>query len=119
MAVPQYSARKGYPDPIGGRSRLWLGDVGGPASYTQWTAPNTGGDVVNARYMGLSSINFIAATGLSESGTYYVEAKLSVAGGASPMTAILVWFLASSPGTQASAATNLSGESIALMAIGG
>jgi len=113
------TAVKGYADPIGGRSRLWIGDHTGPSSYTQWSAPNTGGDVLKSKYLGLSSINFIAATGLSESGTYYVEAKLAAASGASPTSAILVWYVAATPGTQATGATDLSGESVRLMAVGG
>lgn len=113
------TAVKGYPDPIGGRSRLWIGDHTGPSSYTQWSAPSTGGDVLKAQPLGLSSINFVAATGISVSGTYYVEAKLAAGSGSSPTSAILVWYLVSTPGTQATGATDLSGESVRLMAVGG
>lgn len=113
------TAAKGYADPIGGRSRLWIGDHTGPLSYTQWSAPSTGGDVLQSKYLGLSTMNFVVATGISVSGTYYVEAKLAAGSGASPTSAILVWYETASPGTQPSASTNLSTETVRLLCIGG
>lgn len=109
------TAVSGYTD-IFGKHGAWIGDHTGPKSYSTWSAPNTGGDVVAATNFGLRSIDGLFAMGISESGTYYVMAKLSSTQGASVNTAILVWIVAAT-GNQATG--DLSGETVRLLVIGG
>jgi len=118
-------AAKGYTD-VCGKHGVWVGDHTGPVSYTPWTAPNTGGDTFSALTVGLRNLDIVIPVGMSVSGTYYVVAKLMTGSGGtgvpnapSVTKAILVWYLTATPGTQVTAATNLSTESIRLYAIGG
>jgi hypothetical protein len=109
----------GHGGPEGNCGR-WVGDHTGPKSYVQWAAPNTGGDVVTAVSLGLRSLDFLDLMGISASGLYIVTAKLSVTKGGRGNTAILVWYpIATFGTTQVAATTNLSGETVRMMAIGG
>ena len=113
-------ACKGYTD-VFGKHGCWIGDVTGPKSYTQWSAPNTGGQVLlPSNVGGLRNIDMVVPIGISESGTYAVLAKVTSTKGASVASVILVWYpIATIGATQVTRATDLSGEYVRLLAIGG
>ena len=118
IAVP------GYAD-VFGKHGVWVGDHTGPASYAAYTAPTTGGDVIQSINLNLRSIDMIIPLGYSVSGNYAVKTKmLTVTGGGSAQNALLVWYAVTwSSGvevlTEVTAATNLTGETVRLLALGG
>lgn len=112
------TAVKGYTD-IWGKHGAAVYDHTGPASYTQWTAPSTGGDQLTLpASFGLRNIDFVVPVGFTVSGNYYVEAKLTAGGGGNLSKAILIWYTAGT-WNQVAATTNLSAEIIRLLVIGG
>jgi hypothetical protein len=106
-----------FPQSVGSRVYSVIDHVG-PASYTQITpgSPPTGGDVVKASEFGLRFISAVYA-GLSDDGTYNVEASMGIAGGQEVTQATLIWIVAHT-GAEAAGAANLSARSIRLFAIG-
>jgi len=84
-------------------------DHAGPASYT------TGGQTLTASKYGLRSLDYVGG-GLSISGTYEAKGK-AVKRGLST-TYKLVWYVVAT-GAEVTAATNLSAETVRLLAIGG
>jgi hypothetical protein len=116
-------AVNGYTDVIG-KHGLWVGDHTGPAAYAAYTAPATGGDVIQASNLGLRSIDALIPMGYSISGNYAVKSKLTAGKGASAQSAILVWYAVTwSSGvevlTEVTGNANLAGETVRLVAIGG
>lgn len=117
------NAVNGYAD-VFGKHAAWIGDHTGPASYVAYTAPATGGDVIQAATYGLRSIDMVAPIGYSVSGNYAVRAKFATAkSGNAATSAILVWFAVTySTGvevlTEVANATSLSAETIRLMVVG-
>ena len=109
----------------------------GPASYTQVTAtagtiPATGGDVVQAVEAGMKYIDLLIACDETDDAAFAVEAfpltpSLNVIGGPSAKFGLrwisrvtaTVGGQAQTAGNEAVAATNLSGETIRLLAITG
>lgn len=117
------TAVKGYTD-VWGKHGAAIYDHTGPASYSQWTAPNTGGEVVTPQPFGLRNIDIVIPIGFTVSGNYFVEAKMTAGAGGNLTKAILVWFAVTLPSgvltlTQVAASTNLSAETIRLLVIGG
>lgn len=107
----------GYPA-VPGAKRFSIYDLTGPASYTAVTAGATvtGGVTVTARQFGLSKIEFVAVMGAG--GLYdAVVYPVSVAAGLS-MTSFILQFLTANGGAEVAGATNLSGQTIRLMAWG-
>ena len=111
---------KGYTDPIG-KHAMWAGDHTGPASYA------TGGETLKATggpgsYGGLRSIDQVVPAGVSVSGNYCVQVQYTAVGQNTKVT--LIWLysplntLSQTAWTQVANATNLSGETIRLLAIG-
>lgn len=106
----------GFPDPVGGRSKLQIIDHTGPASYV------TGGETFPQQnvYGGPNSIGLAGVLwcsgGFTESGNFYV---VPICGGAGKVrgTITLKWF--SAFGTQVTSTSNLSAEVIRLLVIGG
>jgi len=88
----------GYVD-VFGKHGAWIGDHTGPASYTPWSAPSTGGDVVKAINFGLRNIDFIIPLGKTVSGNYEVKAKISSGGGSHVSQATLIWYSAAASTT--------------------
>lgn len=97
-------ACKGYPDPIGGRSRLWIGDHTGPASYVaggETIAASAGGALQNSTtsiITGLSALNFVGVEELSASGNYQISAVAPTTVGGTKQTTKLKWFYAPTQG---------------------
>lgn len=106
----------GFPDPVGGRSKLQIIDHKGPASYT------TGGETFpqQSTYGGPNSLGLSGVLacvgGVTENGTYLV---VPVFGGSGKVggTIKLKWF--SALGTEVGAGIDLSGSVIRLLVIGG
>ena len=114
------TAVKGYTDVVG-KHGLAIYDVTGPVSYTQWTAPSTGGQqFTQPSAFGLRNFDFVQPIGFTVSGTYFVEAKFTAGSGGNLSKFILVWYpIATFGTTQVTGATNLSAETIRLLVVGG
>lgn len=116
--MPQQNTQiPGFPDPVGGRSKLQIIDHTGPASYL------AGGEVFpqqssfgGPNSIGLSGMLWCSG-GYTESGNYFVVPVFG-GGGKIAGTIKLIWFIAATPGTQPAGA-NLSTEKIRLLVIGG
>jgi hypothetical protein len=93
-------------------------DHKGPASYASVVtgAPPSGGDSLTAAECGMKYIEAVFA-GLSDDGTYNVEASPTVSGGGAATSAVLMWITANT-GAQVGAATNLSARTIRCLVIG-
>jgi hypothetical protein len=111
----------GFPDPVGGRSKLQIVDHAGPASYT------TGGETFPQQsvYGGPNSIGLSGVLwcngGHTESGNYYVVPVFG-GGGKVSGTIKLLWYTnaaAGAGGAQVASTTNLSAEKVRLLVIGG
>ena len=95
---------KGYPDAVGGRSRIWAGDHTGPLSYVtggETIAASAGGALQNSTtsiITGLSSLNFIIAEQFTASGNYEVSSISPTTGGGIKQTTKLKWFYAPAQG---------------------
>lgn len=112
-------AVNGYTD-VWGKHGAAIYDHTGPSSYTQWTAPSTGGDQLTPSAFGLRSIDIALPIGYTVSGNYFVIAKLTAGNGGNLSKAILVWYPKATIGTtQVAGAVDLSGETIRLLLIGG
>lgn len=106
----------GFPDPVGGRSKLQIVDHTGPASYT------TGGETFpqqnvygGPNSIGLSGVLWCSG-GVDESGTYLVV-PVTGGGGKVGGTIKLKWF--SALGTEVTSGADLSTKTIRLHIIGG
>lgn len=108
-------AINGYVDVIG-KHGLWIGEHTGPASYTAWAAPATGGDVIKAPQFGLRSIDFVSPAGVDTSGIYNVRPQCTGTG--SRQSWVLIWYTTAT-GVQVAQGTNLSGITIRLKIYGG
>jgi hypothetical protein len=101
-----------------GNRQIALVDHKGPASYASIVtgSPPTGGDVLTAAECGLKFISAVYA-GISDDGTYNVEATPTVGAQGEVTQVRLIWITANT-GAQVSAATNLSARSIRCLVIG-
>lgn len=104
-------------EPVSGRVKWTFLDHTGPASYV------TGGETFPTQSAfggpnnaGLASVYFIAPT-WSQSGTYFIVPQYAGPGGVRG-TCQLLWFVTAT-GAQVAATTNLSGETVRLMILGG
>jgi hypothetical protein len=108
----------GFPDPVGGRSKLQIVDHTGPALYL------TGGETFPQQsvYGGPNSIGLagmlFCSSGHTESGTYYV---VPVFGGKGAVkgTIKLVWYVTATGAQVANNFTTLNVEVVRLLVIGG
>jgi hypothetical protein len=105
-------------EPVSGRVKWSFIDHTGPASYV-----NPGGDPFPTQSAyggpnnaGLSGVYFVVPT-WSQDGTYYVQAKYAGLGSISSAMK-LHWYVAAT-GAEVANATNLSGETVRLMILGG
>ncbi len=123
----------GYPDSWGAK-RSSVFPHAGPASYTQVTAtagtvPVTGGDTVSGPEAGMKYFDLIVG-GITDDGAFLVEAipvTVSTIVGGPSQTYKLRWISrvtatvggqSQTAGAEATAATDLSGETVRLLAIG-
>lgn len=108
----------GFPDPVGGRSKLQIVDHRGPSSYT------TGGETFPAQSvyggpnsLGLSGLLFAPSGATTEDGLYRL---LFLFGGAGAVkgTVKVKWIVVST-GAEVAATTNLNASYVRLLVIGG
>lgn len=109
----------GYPQPRGSKYKS-IFDHTGPASYTQFTSPSTGGDVINASDIGAGGIERIAL-GTDSLGKISSTVILNLAGYANAVPSVIITYTSlvtatlggqsQTAGTQIAAATDLSGFS--------
>ena len=102
-------------EPWGGRSKATIVDHIGPSSYPTGGEKLGQGAMGGPNVLGLSGFAYIA-NGITNSGTYRVEALYSGRGMRS--TVLLKWTTIST-NTEVSSAVDLSGETVRLLAIGG
>lgn len=113
--------RDGFPDQWGSK-QVGLVVVTGPASYTQYTAPTTGGQDVQALpESGVKNID-IAFGGPSADGTHRVEVVIveaSVVGGVSlgDTQLILKWYVIAT-GAEVAGGFDLSGQTAGVLIVG-
>lgn len=104
-------------EPVSGRVKWTFMDHTGPASYVAggetFPTQSAYGGPNNA---GLASVYFVVP-GWSQSGTYFIQAQYVLPGGIRG-TAQLVWYVAAT-GAPVTPTTNLSGETVRLMILGG
>jgi hypothetical protein len=115
----------GYPQPIGDKY-LEIFDHAGPSSYTQFSTPTTGGDVVKASDLGFGGIDSLEPDMVDTTGQFVVYAvPVNGGGGNAVAKVILVWYSLVTAslggqsqviGTQVIAATNLSTFKVRLRA---
>ncbi len=115
-------ALDGYPTPWGA-SFVSVITLTGPASYSQFTAPSTGGqDVRSLPEAGPKTVDF-AIGGSSDDGTHRVEVVHyeagAVPGGASLANAtfVLKWYVIAT-GSEVAGAVDLSGQTVRVLVIG-
>ena len=106
----------GYPQPWGDKNKVFF-DHTGPASYTQFTTPTTGGDVINAADIGQGGFdNMDGAVDTTGQIAAYPIMYLGGYGNAVPKVIIAYYALVTATlggqsqvvGTQIAASTNLS-----------
>jgi hypothetical protein len=102
-----------------GNKRMWIGDVFGNNSY------QAGGDVLSARDLGMSGIEFLnIMAGRSNSGTYYAvqnppSSAANIGEGAAPAynNCTILWYYAANS-VQVANNSNLSLECLRIWAVG-
>ncbi len=115
------ATRDGYPTSWGS-SRASVFSHVGPASYTQYVAPTTGGDIVTiGPESGVKVGDFIVGA-VSADGLYRAEVVQLTSGSVNGQTlgnavAILKWYVVAT-GAEVAALFNLSGVTVYLLAIG-
>lgn len=115
----------GYPQPFGDKIAQTF-DHTGPASYTQFSTPTTGGDVLNASDIGVGGIDTMRG-GIDTTGQIacYVVNYLGGYANAVPKVILIYYALVTASlggqsqtiGTQVAASTNLSTFSFRLEAL--
>lgn len=112
-----------FPDSAGAH-RISVFSHTGPADYAPVTdTPVAGGDVVNAVEAGLKYFDIVLAGGLSDSGTYRVEAVCPAAHpstnkqAAHARTWLLRWVVVAT-GAEAAESADLDAEVVRLFAVG-
>ena len=114
-------ALDGYPTPWGA-SLVGISTITGPASYTQFTAPSTGGqDVLSLPEAGPKTVD-IALGGPSADSTHYVRVVRIEAGPVSGGTLarariVLKWYVMATD-AEVAAAFDLSGQTVEILVVG-
>ena len=115
----------GYTMPVGEKYELMF-DHTGPTSYTQFSSPSTGGDVINASDLGFGGFDEVEADMADVSGQFiaYVVPLNGGYGNAVPKV-VVVWYSlvtatlggqSQTAGAQVAASTNLSTFSLRIRA---
>jgi hypothetical protein len=118
----------GFPS-LFGDHKIAIWSHTGPASYTQVSnaVPATGGDIITAGELlgqgGLKTAAILTGLLTSDDGQYEVAAvpitgNAATSAGVSPSSSYTLRWLVSATGAEVSGATNLSGRTIKLLAIG-
>lgn len=112
---------KEYPD-IFGAHRASLFTIAGPASYTQYTAPSTGGQVVPIEPNAGMKVADLVTGAVSRAGTHRAEIvgyePANIRGVTVPRAQIrLKWYVIAT-GAEVAGAANISTQSVDLFAIG-
>ena len=113
--------RDGFPDAWGSK-QIGGFTIAGPASYTQYTAPSTGGQDVQALPEAGVKTVFFAWGMVSEDGTHraeVVQIEASTVGGVSlgETRLVLKWYVVAS-GAEVAAAFDLSGQTARILLVG-
>jgi len=111
----------GFPDAWGSH-RVSVFPVTGPTSYTQYTAPSTGGQDVNVSPASGVKVAEFALGAVSASGLYRAEVVQIEAGPVNGQTVVgarlvLKWYVVAG-GAEVAGAVNLSAETVNLLVIG-
>lgn len=113
--------RKTYPTSFGDK-RASVMTLVGPASYTQFTAPSTGGQDVQAEPQSGVKVVDYAQGGSSDDGTHRVEVvhyEASLVRGVSVAdTAFVVKWYVIATGAEVGAGVDMSGQTVRLLVIG-
>lgn len=112
---------KEYPD-VFGAHRASLFTITGPASYTQYTAPTTGGQVVPVEPSAGMKVADYVWGGVSRAGTHRAEVvgyePGNIRGVTVPRAQIrLKWYVIAT-GAEVAGAANISAQTVELFAIG-
>lgn len=112
---------KNYPTSWGNR-RVTIARVTGPASYTQYVAPSTGGVELQAFPEGVKDVDF-AIGSVSDSGNYRAEVvqieASSVQGRTLGRTLVRLKIYVMATGAEAAALADLDAETFSVLVIGG
>ena len=116
----------GYEMPVGIK-KLVVFDHTGPTSYTQFSSPSTGGDVVNASDLGEGGFDFLDSDMTDVNGQVYVQVQPINGGNGNAIPSVrLIWYSlvtatiggqSQTANTQIAASTNLSAITIRLRAM--
>jgi len=111
----------GYPDSWGAK-RASVAEINGPASYTQYTAPTTGGqDVRVGPTFGIKTCDF-AVGGVTTDGLHRAEVVQIEAASVNGVTLanaqlVLKWYVVAT-GSEVAGAVDLSAKVVRLFAVG-
>lgn len=113
--------KAGFPDSWGG-SKVSIFPVTGPASYTQYTAPTTGGqDVPVGPTAGIKFADFaigsVSTDGLHRAEVVQIEPS-SVGGITVPGTRLVLKWYVVATGSEVAGAVNLSTKTVFIWAVG-
>ena len=107
----------GYEKPLGGGKLLQTFDRTGPASYTQFTSPSTGGDKLNALDVQRGGFDKVIG-GTDVTGQIEARVVMNLGGSANAVPSVLIVYYSlvtatlggqsQTAGTQIAASTNLS-----------
>lgn len=111
----------GYPDAWGSK-RVSVFPVVGPSSYTQYTAPSTGGQNVNISPASGVKVADFAVGGVSKSGLYRADVVQIEAGPVNGQTVVggrlvLKWYVVAT-GSEVANAFDLDAETVNLFVVG-
>lgn len=113
--------KEGYPDSFGAK-RASIFPVNGPASYTQYTAPSTGGqDVVVSGPSGMKMVDFVQGA-VTTDGVHRAEVvqyEAATVNGVPVANAqiVLKWYVVAT-GAEVAGAVDLSTKTVYLLAFG-
>lgn len=113
--------KEGYPDSFGAK-RASVFPVAGPASYSQYTAPTTGGQNVQVSGpSGMKTVDFaqgaVTTDGLYRAEVVHIEASTLNGVPVADSLIVLKWYVVAT-GAQVANAFNLSGSTVYIFALG-
>jgi hypothetical protein len=111
----------GFPTSWGNKKATVM-RVTGPSSYTQYTAPSTGGQDVKLQPTGGVKFADFAIGSVSDDGTHRVEVvqiePSSVGGITVPKTQLVLKWYVVATGSEAAGAADLDGQTVSILVVG-